>query len=296
MSTRYARELDGIPCIEVQHHHAHIAACMAENHADGPVIGLSFDGTGLGLDGTIWGGEVLVADYHSFTRAAHLAPVPMPGSAAAIREPRRMAISHLNAAFGEQLGSLQLPFLRSVDNQRVDILLAMMEKQINSPLTSSLGRLFDAVAAIIGLRGQVAFEGQAAMELEMILDDTESGRYDFSWEAHGDDPILILNAPIIRGVVRDLRQGLCPATISARFHNTLIVLFDQLCRHLRTATGIDQVALSGGVFQNNRLLTGLTAALEKSGFDLLTHRLVPTNDGGLSLGQAVVAAAKVTAS
>jgi len=289
MSTRYAREMEGIACIEVQHHHAHIAACMAENKADGPVIGLSFDGTGLGTDATVWGGEVLVADYHTFTRAAHLAPVPMPGSAAAIREPWRMALSHLAAAFGEEAGLLPLPFLRSVGHQRVAIMMAMMKKQINSPLTSSLGRLFDAVAAIIGLHGQVAFEGQAAMELEMILDNTESGSYDFSWE--GDGPCRIATVPIIQAVVRDVEQGVSPNTISARFHNTLILLFDQLCRHLRTTTGIDRVAMSGGVFQNHRLLAGLTAALKKSGFDLLTHRLVPTNDGGLSLGQAVVAAA-----
>ncbi|WP_319406201.1 carbamoyltransferase HypF [uncultured Desulfosarcina sp.] len=296
LSTRYAKERAGsIPCIEVQHHHAHIAACMAENKADGPVIGLSFDGTGLGTDGTIWGGEVLVARYHTFTRAAHLATVPMPGSAAAIREPWRMALSHLRSAFGEDLGALVLPLFRSVNQQQMNVILAMMDKQINSPLTSSLGRLFDAVAAIIGLRGKVAFEGQAAMELEMIADDTASGHYDFSWEDHGDDPILISNAPIIRGVVRDVNAGLSPATVSGRFHQTLIILFDQLCRHLRTATGIDRVALSGGVFQNHRLLVGLTAALEKSGFDLLTHRLVPANDGGLSLGQAVVAAAKVAA-
>ena len=294
LSTRYAKEgCGGIPCIEIQHHHAHIAACMAENKADGPVIGLSFDGTGLGTDGTIWGGEVLVAHYHTFTRAAHLAPVPMPGSAAAIKEPWRMALSHLRAAFGEDPEPHALPLFRSVDKQQINVILTMMEKQINSPLTSSLGRLFDAVAAIIGLRGKVAFEGQAAMELEMIADDTEPGHYDFSWEAHAGDPILIPNAPIIRGVVRDVNAGLSPAAISARFHRTLIILFDQLCCHLRTATGIDRVALSGGVFQNHRLLTGLTAALEKSGFDLLTHRLVPANDGGLSLGQAVVAAAKV---
>jgi hydrogenase maturation protein HypF len=293
MSTRYAREMDGIPCIGVQHHHAHIAACMAENKADGPVIGLSLDGTGLGTDNTIWGGEVLVADYHTFTRAAHLDPVPMPGSAAAIKEPWRMAVSYLRTAFGEDPGSLPLPLFRSVNNQQVGLMMAMMEKQINSPLTSSLGRLFDAVAAIIGLRSRVAFEGQAAMELEMIADDTESGNYDFSWEAQGDGPLCIAIVPIIRCVVNDLTKGLPPAAISARFHNTLIRLFVELCRHLRTTTGIDRVALSGGVFQNNRLLTGLAATLEKSGFDLLTHRLVPTNDGGLSLGQAVVAAAKI---
>jgi hydrogenase maturation protein HypF len=292
MSTRYARQLAGIPLVAVQHHHAHIAACMAENQVDGPVIGLSFDGTGLGTDGTVWGGEVLMADYHTFTRAAHLAPVPMPGSAAAIREPWRMAVGHLRSAFGEELGSLRLPFLRAMDGRRVATIMAMMEKRINSPMTSSLGRLFDAVAAMVGLRGRVAFEGQAAMELEMILDRSESGSYAFSWDDPGDGPLCIATASIVRGVVRDLTAGLSPATVSARFHNTLIVLFDALCRHLRRITGIDRVALSGGVFQNNRLLTGMIAALEKSGFDLLTHRLVPTNDGGLSLGQAVVAAAK----
>jgi hydrogenase maturation protein HypF len=235
---------------------------------------------------------VLVADYHTFTRAAHLAPVPMPGSAAAIREPWRMAVGHLRSAFGEELGSLQLPFLRAMDGRRRDIIMAMMEKRINCPMTSSMGRLFDAVAAMVGLRGRVAFEGQAAMELEMILDGSESGSYPFSWDDPDDGPLCIATAPIVRGVVRDLTAGLSPATVSARFHNTLIVLFDALCRHLRRITGIDRVALSGGVFQNNRLLTGMIAALEKSGFDLLTHRLVPTNDGGLSLGQAVVAAAK----
>ncbi|BBO69560.1 carbamoyltransferase HypF [Desulfosarcina alkanivorans] len=294
LSTRYARELSGLPCVGVQHHHAHIAACMAENQADGPVIGLAFDGTGLGTDGTVWGGEVLVADCRSFTRAACLAPVPMPGSAAAIREPWRMAVAHLNAALGEDLAGLPLPLFRSLEKKQVAVIMAMMEKQINSPLTSSLGRLFDAVAAMIGLRGRVAFEGQAAMELEMILDATESGRYPFAWDDHGEPPLHIAVTPIIRGVVRDLTAGLSAATISARFHNTLIGLFDALCRHLRSGTGIDRVALSGGVFQNHRLLTGLTAALEKSGFDLLTHRLVPANDGGLSLGQAVVAAANVT--
>jgi hydrogenase maturation protein HypF len=216
----------------------------------------------------------------------------MPGSAAAIREPWRMALSHLRAAFAETVRDLDLPLSRFADSRQRHVLLQMMEKGINSPLTSSLGRLFDAVAAIIGLRGQVAFEGQAAMELEMIADGNESGRYEFAWEENATGPIRIAGVPIIRGVVRDAMAGVAPATISARFHNTLIVLFDQLCRHLRACTGIDRIALSGGVFQNDRLLGGLTGALKKSGFDLLTHRLVPANDGGLSLGQAVVAAAQ----
>ena len=296
LSTRYAKALADIPVVEVQHHYAHIAACMAENKADGPVIGLAFDGTGVGTDNTIWGGEVLVADYDGFTRAAHLETVPMPGSAAAIKEPWRMAVSHLRASLGEDFDRSGLPAWKNVDDRQIDLLLQMMAKGVNSPMTSSLGRLFDAVAALVGLRDRVAFEGQAAMELEMVADESASGRYEFSWEENGGQPIRIAIAPIIRGVVRDLADGRAPSAISTRFHHTLIVLFDALCRHLRSTTGIGRVALSGGVFQNSRLLAGLGAALEKSGFDLLTHRLVPANDGGLSLGQAVVAAAQIEGS
>ena len=288
LSTRYARELDGIPIVAVQHHHAHIAACMAENQAEGPVIGLALDGTGLGSDGTIWGGEVLVVDGADFTRAAHLQPVPMPGSAAAIREPWRMALAHLQAAFGEGLAVDDLPVVRFVDGRQVPVVLQMARQGLNSPLTSSLGRLFDAVAAILGLRGRVAFEGQAAMELEMIADDRETGRYAFSWDAAADGALAVAVAPMIRDVVRDVRANLSSAIVSARFHNTLIVLFDELCGQLRTQTGIDRVALSGGVFQNDRLLRGLVDALTRSGFDLLTHRQVPANDGGIALGQALV--------
>jgi hydrogenase maturation protein HypF len=174
------------------------------------------------------------------------------------------------------------------------VLIKMMQTGTNSPLTSSLGRLFDAVAAIIGLRSQVVFEGQAAMELEMIADDRESGCYDFAW--NGDAVLQIATGPIIQAVIEDVASNVSPAVISARFHNTLVTLFDLLCRQLRDDTGIDRVALSGGVFQNSRLFTGLSTVLEKSGFSLLTHRLVPTNDGGISLGQAVVAAATMNQS
>ena len=293
LSTRYAKAFAGSSLVAVQHHHAHIAACLAENKADGPVIGLAFDGTGLGTDNTIWGGEVLVADYADFTRAAHLETVSMPGATAAIKEPWRMAVSHLRAALGDDFDRPGLPAWKDAGGRPVDLLLQMMAKGINSPLTSSLGRLFDAVAAMVGLRERVAFEGQAAMELEMIADDSVSGCYEFSWEENGNEPIRIAAAPIIHGVVQDLADGCSPSAISTRFHNTLIRLFDALCRHLRSTTGIDRVALSGGVFQNSRLLKGLGAALEKSQFELLTHRLVPANDGGLSLGQAVVAAAQI---
>ncbi len=295
-STRYAREIDDLPVIEVQHHHAHIAACMAENKADGPVIGLALDGTGLGTDGTIWGGEVLIADYESFTRAAYLEPVAMPGAGVAVREPWRMAVSHLQAAYGEDTPEDNLPLALLADNQHRSIARQMMKKGINCPLTSSLGRLFDAVAALVGLRGRVSFEGQAAMELEAIMDETESGIYEFSWEENADKALVIPGTPLIRAVVGDCLKGAVPGTISARFHNTLVILFNELCKELRQRTGIDRVALSGGVFQNDRLLTGLSSALEKSGFDVLTHGLVPTNDGGLSLGQAVVAGAQASVS
>ncbi|WP_419659268.1 HypF: hydrogenase maturation protein [Desulfosarcina variabilis str. Montpellier] len=290
LSTQYARETTDLPVVEVQHHHAHIAACMAENKTHGPVIGLAFDGTGLGTDGTIWGGEVLVADYQGFTRAAHLEAVPMPGSAAAIREPWRMALAHLMATVDDGSDITDLPLGRFADARQIQIIHQMMAKTINCPLTSSLGRLFDAVAAMVGLRGQVAFEGQAAIELEAIADNAETGTYDFSWDETGKDAIIIPCSPLIRAVIKDLRGGQSPATISARFHNTLVALFDALCRQLRNRTGIDQVALSGGVFQNDRLLSGLCTALAKSGFQVLTHRLVPANDGGISLGQAVIAA------
>jgi hydrogenase maturation protein HypF len=292
LSTQYAKALDGITRVEVQHHHAHIAACLAENQADVPVIGLAFDGTGLGPDNTIWGGEILVADYTGFTRAAHLNPVPMPGSAAAIREPWRMAVSYLQAAFGDDHMPTDLPLLRQADPKQLQVLKQMVQKRLNSPLTSSLGRLFDAVAAIVGLRQRVAFEGQAAMELEMIAGEDELDSYDFGWQ--GDDTLTIATAPLIQAVVGDVTHGVAPSVVSARFHNTLIRLFDALCIHLKGKTGINRVALSGGVFQNCRLLTHLVDALEASGFDVLTHRQVPANDGGLSLGQAVVAAARAT--
>ncbi len=288
MSSRYAGQLNGVEKVAVQHHHAHIAACLAENRIEGPVIGLSFDGTGLGSDGTVWGGEVLVADTKRFTRAAHLATVPMPGSAAAIKEPWRMAVAHLHAAYGEEPAFP--PLFQRHEKKSIRTLVAMMENRINSPLTSSMGRLFDAVASIVDLRDRVAFEGQAAMELEMIAEETETGFYEFAWQ--GKEILEIATANIIRGVVADMERNVPPPTISARFHNTLIRLFDELCRHLRKTTGIERVALSGGVFQNGLLLRGLTSALEKSGFLVYTHRLVPTNDGGISLGQAVVAAAR----
>jgi hydrogenase maturation protein HypF len=290
LSTRYATAQSDLPVIQVQHHHAHIVSAMAENHLDGRVIGLAFDGTGYGPDGTIWGGEVLLAENGRYERAAFLQPLPMPGGAAAIKAPWRMAISYLYQAFGESFRDLDAPFMASVDRKQADILVAMMQQTLNAPLTSSMGRLFDGIAALIGLRRTVAFEGQAAMELEMIAAPETAAPYDYGWQA-SDDGLRIPTAPIIQGVVADIRHGRPKAHISRRFHITLVHLFTDLCSHLRRQTDLDRVVLSGGTFQNAILLEELSGSLAKSGFAVYTHRLVPPNDGGLSLGQAVAAGA-----
>jgi hydrogenase maturation protein HypF len=289
LSTRWADEQKAIPKVRVQHHHAHIVSCMAEHRMGGKVIGLSCDGTGYGADDTVWGGEVLIASARGFERVAHLSEVPMPGSAAAIREPWRMAVSYLHDAFGENLGGLDLPFMRAAGADKVRLIQEMIAKRINSPLTSSLGRLFDGVAAIAGLRSRVSHEGQAAMELEMAAQSETEPFYDYSIE--GDGPWRMLPAPIVRAAAADVGRGCPVGLISAKFHNTLIRLFGDLCDRIRAAHGLKRVVLSGGVFQNARLLTGLTQALEAKGFEVFSHRLVPTNDGGIALGQAMIAAA-----
>lgn len=293
MSTRYALEQAPVRIIRVQHHHAHIVSCMAENHVDGKVIGLAFDGTGYGTDGRIWGGEVLIADFGSFERAAHLSWVPMPGGSAAIKEPWRMAAACLREVFGKDFPSLDLPAFENISPGDLRIVSRMICRRVNSPLTSSLGRLFDAVAAITGLRQRVRFEGQAAMELEMAADnskrppaETEIYPYQLPRDRRKEIPV----GPIIASVVRDVKNGVPPQRISTRFHWTLVFLFAELCRRLRSRTGLNRVALSGGVFQNAILLEGLTRMLEEHGFSVYSHRLVPANDGGICLGQALAAA------
>jgi hydrogenase maturation protein HypF len=290
LSTRYALEAHqaGMDLVQVQHHHAHIASCMAENRIQGKLIGLAFDGTGYGADGAIWGGEFLIADETGFERAAHLAYVPLPGAAAAIREPWRMAASYLHTVFGENMLNLDLPLLREVDTKKLAFVQDMMVKGVNCPRTSSMGRLFDAVAAMIGIRYTVAYEGQAALELEMLADDGKSGSYPFEWQS--EDGYRILAHPIIRGVVRDIENRVSPAVISARFHQTVIRMAAGLCRVIRQDTGLSRVALSGGVFQNVILLSGLIRELSADRFEVFSHTLVPANDGGISLGQAVCAA------
>jgi len=275
-STRYATDLTGVRLIAVQHHHAHIASCLAENGETGPVIGVAFDGTGYGPDGTIWGGEFLLADLVSYQRIGHLAPVPMPGGAAAIRQPWRMAAAYLP--------DVALPVAHRNEAQWGPV-VAMARNGVNAPLTSSAGRLFDAAAALLDVRDAITYEGQAAVELEQCADPSVVDGYPARVDGmvvHGED--------LLRALVADRLAGVAPDVIAARFHNGVAAAVVACCEAARDETGLGSVALSGGVFQNSLLLSRVVDGLRRSGFRVLTHRLVPPNDGGISLGQAAVAA------
>jgi hydrogenase maturation protein HypF len=288
LSTQYALEQQGVRLIGIQHHFAHMVGCMAEHGLDEKVIGLSLDGTGYGLDGQIWGGEILAGDLSSFERRGHFAYLPMPGGAKAIKEPWRMAVSYLYQTYGEQLWEQPLSLLQKADKGKIDTLLKMIRQGINCPLTSSCGRLFDGVAALIGLREKVAFEGQAAMELEMIQDDQEV--YPYPWDITKKDEVYLIRTPvIIQGVVEDVIKGVPRGTISRRFHLTLMEVLTKACILLRDDAGLEKVVLGGGVFQNRTLLAGMESLLVKEGFQVFSKSLVPSNDGGIALGQAVVA-------
>ncbi len=288
LTTRYAHEQDELPRLGVQHHHAHIVSCLAEHGLTGPVIGLAMDGAGYGIDGQIWGGEILLSDLTSFKRAAHLDYVPLPGGDATVRSPWRMALVYLHKAYGDQLFDLPIPFIRDLDPKKAAIILQMARKQINSPFTSSCGRLFDAVSSLLGIRHEVAYEGQAAIELEMCQTHRARGNYPWEIKKVGDLWVMV-TGEIIRGIVEDIRKGVGRGLISRRFHNTLIDMYKNVCIRIRDETGIDQVALRGGVFQNVTLLRGLTRELTSSALTVFSHAAVPTNDGSLALGQAVCA-------
>jgi hydrogenase maturation protein HypF len=289
-STRWALRKKPLECIPVQHHHAHIAACMAENQLDGRVLGIALDGAGYGTDGHIWGGELLAAGYESFERLAHLDEVRMPGGAAAIHEPWRMAVSYLAAHFGRAFLDFPIPFVRALDRRQTNVLLRMIERGVNSPLTSSCGRLFDAVAALAGLRHRVNYEAQAAIELEMALGQGEcEPAYPFTILQQGT-PWVIGTRGLFEAIVKDLQDGVSIAIISRRFHNGLVEAFVRAVLLARQRTGLDRVCLSGGSLQNTVLLERFEARLAGHGLRVFSHSQVPSNDGGLSLGQALVAA------
>jgi len=288
-TTRYARERSaaGVEPLTVQHHHAHMASCMAEHGLQEPVIGVTFDGTGLGTDGAIWGGEFLIGDYAQYQRAAHLRYVGMPGGDQAIREPWRMALAHVLDA------KVDFPPLAArVSRSAYLTIEQMLEKRLRSPPTSSAGRLFDAVAALAGVRDRVSYEGQAAIELEWLAEKVASdGAYPFDFEPDpaSEAPLIVDTRPLIRAVVEDAKKGVGRPVIARRFHTTVVDLIHVVCCRLREASGPGVVVLSGGVFQNALLTSETSARLRDAGFRVYRHRLVPPNDGGLSLGQLAIA-------
>jgi hydrogenase maturation protein HypF len=289
LSTKFAMDLGGVELVGVQHHHAHVASCLADNGEEGPVIGVAFDGLGFGTDGTVWGGEFLVADLGSFERRGHLATVPLPGGAAAIREPWRMAAAYLDAAYGGDVPE-GLDVVRRNADRWPDV-VEVGRAGVNSPPTSSAGRLFDAVAAIAGVRDVVNYEGQAAIELEQRAEPDERAAYEVGIDG-SDGAFRVRGIDLIRAVVDDLRSSVPVEVVSARFHNGVVGIVLAAAERLRDETGLDTVALSGGVFQNVLLLDRLVPRLERGGFRVLTHARVPPNDAGISLGQVAVAGSR----
>ena len=292
LATHYAQarsRAESLPLVAVQHHHAHIASCLAENGwaSPEPVIGLAYDGTGYGTDGSIWGGEILIAGYKEFTRRFHLAPLPLPGGDLAVRKPARMALSYLLAA-GIDLEDQTLASVAYLTPAEAQAVRGQVSTSFNAPLTSSMGRLFDAVAALIGLCEEISYEAQAAMALESAANPQESGFYEMPLENDIINPL-----PMIRAIVAELKAGISAGCIAARFHNSLVRMSVEACRQIRQETGLCTVAISGGVWQNMRLMNSILPALEAEGFTLVIHTQLPPNDGCVSLGQAAVALARL---
>jgi hydrogenase maturation protein HypF len=295
LSTRYALDRakgDNIPCLEVQHHHAHIASCLADNQDLGeqPVIGLAYDGIGYGDDQAIWGGEILVADYRGYQRVGHLAYFPLPGGDLAVREPWRCALGlldHLGLDWDEDLPPIV--YAQSLPEalpgvHPLQALQGQLKSGTNCPSTSSMGRLFDAAASLLGIRHIISYEGQAAIELEALVDPTESGRYPLQLSKDNQ----LSPAPLIEGIIKDIRNQVGIPRVAARFHNSLAALSLEAAQRVKTSHQLTRVALSGGVWQNISLLTKTYQLLTQAGFEVLLHRNIPPNDGGLSLGQALI--------
>ena len=288
LSTRYAQAYSqehALPLIQVQHHHAHLSACLADNgwQSSDPVIGLAFDGTGLGTDGVIWGSEVLVGGYTGFTRRFHLSEMPLPGGDAATHHPARIALAYLFACGMEW--ETQLPSEQELCSEERTVLRSQLNYHINTPLTTSMGRLFDAVSALIGVRQIASYEGQAAIELENLCDSAETTAYQIELEGE-EIPVK----PLLEQIYRDWHSNIPVPIISARFHNGLAQCILEICQQIRVETSLSTVAFSGGVWQNITLLTKTLALLRQAGFSPLLHRQVPTNDGGICLGQMMIAA------
>jgi len=294
LSTQYAEEMKvkkGFKIVKVQHHHAHIVSCMAENNVKEKVIGVAYDGTGYGDDGNVWGGEFLLCDLKKYSRAGHLKYYPLPGGDKAIVEPWRMAYSYLYSIYGPKAKTLDIDFNQRMDCNSLSIIEKMIDKNINSPLTSSCGRLFDAISSLIGIKDEISYEGQAAMELESFCSSGITEGYKFRTYKE-EEKFIIDPQEIFINIIKDLKKGLDKKIIAAKFHNTVAEFTVELCGKIRENTGINGIALSGGVFQNKYLTEKVIFSLEDKGFKVYIQRKVPPNDGGISLGQAVVAGSK----
>ncbi|MFH1662587.1 MAG: carbamoyltransferase HypF [Chloroflexota bacterium] len=294
MTTDYARELaeadSQLSICAVQHHHAHIVSCMVENGVTQPVIGVAFDGTGYGIDGQIWGGEFLLADYRGFQRLGQLQYMPLPGGDAAIKKPYRIAISYIYSLLGKAALKRQA-FISAIDDVEIETIIKQLDRQLNAPLTSSCGRLFDAVSALIGIMGEIKYEAQAAIELEMVATDAGSDdnrSYPFS-VVKDKGRYIIGFGNTLAAIISDLEKGVNQPVIAARFHRTIAQMTADVCRCIADETSVSRIALSGGVFQNRLLLKLTLDALNRARLDVITHRQLPTNDGCISLGQAVIA-------
>ncbi|MEI6124956.1 MAG: carbamoyltransferase HypF [Pseudomonadota bacterium] len=291
-STAIAESTKNMRVVNVQHHHAHIVSCMAENRLTGKVIGLAMDGTGYGLDKQIWGGEFLVADETAFTRSGHIKYFQLPGGEKAIHEPWRIGVSLLHEAYDGAWEKRADTLNLVPQKNNYAMMTAIMERKLNSPSTSSLGRLFDGVAAILGLRQKVGFEGQAAMELEGLARGTAGMLLPYAIDREG--AMLLLNPfPAIKSIAEQCVSGRSAEELASAFHYTLQHAFIAMAEKIRSATGLNRVVLSGGCFQNRVLLEGCITGMLHEGFEVFTHHLVPSNDGGISLGQAVCAGAQI---
>lgn len=293
LTTRWAIN-SGLKTIPVQHHHAHIASCMLDNGIDDDVIGISFDGTGYGTDGKIWGGEFMIANLERFIRKGHFKYVLMPGGDMAVKEPWRMAVSYIIDAFGSNYENVfeLLGFFEKYGERNIKNIITMIKKQINTYLTSSAGRLFDVLSAMIGLCDRVTFEAEAAISLEAICDEMVFDSYPVN--IIDSAPMTVDFSPMIISIVKDINDKLPRNIIASKFHNTISEIIGRVVEKISLSSGIKKVALSGGVFQNRFLLQRALMNLREGGFDVYIHERVPTNDGGISLGQAAIAAKRLS--
>jgi len=293
LATKYALDSAIVPKIGVQHHHAHIASVLAEHGLMEPVIGIAADGTGYGTDGAIWGCEILVADLLNFERVVHLAYVPLPGGEQAIHQPWRMAAVYLARTYGDAFLEQDRVFVRQIEHPKWRVLSQMIAKNLNCPQTSSLGRLFDAVAAMMGLHREILYEGQAAIALEVLATRCPDPVTSYPFVIQQGTPATLDVVPLIDAIVKDITQGVPAERIAKCFHLSIAQMLATACAEVRQQTGLTKVALSGGVFQNQLLLEQLITLLEEMAFEVFINRLVPPNDGGLSLGQIAIAAAQL---